>query len=207
MKHYQNGETFRYEARVEVKPEVQPKITKGFELEREKVVIEEKEVDQAIDNLRVSRAQLKTTGEPRGVQDKDNVVIDFKGMVDGKAFPGGAAQNFLYEMGSQRFVAGFEEGLVGMKTGEEKKIRVTFPKDFHEKRLASQQVIFGVTLREIKTKEIPKLDDAFAKEIDGCKTVEELKSKVKEEMELKARHRVDKMLVARIVQPETGSVA
>ncbi len=193
-------EPVNYTVQLEVKPKIEPKKYTGLSLEKEKISIEGLQIDRAIEELRGSKGELRDILEPRGIRDKDFVVIDFKGTVDGKEFPGGSAKNFLYEMGSKRFVEGFEEGLLGLQKGGQKEIQVVFPNDFHEKRLAGKKVIFEVELREIKEKEVPKLDDAFASSFGGCKTVSDLRVLVQKDLISYEENRVQKNLETALIK-------
>lgn len=200
-----------YSVQVEVKPKIELKKYIGLNVEKETVSIGASQVDRAIEGLRESKGQLRDISEARGVKEKDFVVIDFKGKVDGKEFPGGAAQNFLYEVGSRRFVGGFEEGLLGLKQGEKKEIQVEFPKDFHEEQLAGKKVVFEVELREIKEKEIPNLNDAFAAGFSGCKTVADLEKQVHKDLttyeEDRARQKLEGAVVRELVHHNSVAVA
>lgn len=189
-----------YTVQLEVKPKIELKKYTSLSLEKEKISIEDSQIDRAIEELRQSRGELRDIPERRGVRDKDFVVIDFKGTVEGKEFSGGSAKNFLYEMGSKRFVEGFEEGLLGLEIGGQKKIQVVFPNDFHEKRLSGKEVIFEVELREIKEKEVPKLDDAFASGFGDCKTVSDLRASVQKDLVSYEESRVQKNLEAALIK-------
>ncbi|MBI3018699.1 MAG: trigger factor [Deltaproteobacteria bacterium] len=154
---------------------------------------------KTLEQLRESKAQLKTVSERRGIQDKDFVVMDFEGLMDGKVIAGGSSQNFLYEMGSHRFVSGFEEGLKDMKAEEQKEIQVTYPQDFHDKKLAGKQGVFKVSVKEIKEKAMPNLDDAFAQQIEGCKSLEELRTKIHDDLVKREENRIKKDLEKKIL--------
>lgn len=179
---FEEGKPFRYTATLEVKPQLEIKNYTGLSLAKEKMVVDEKRVNTVLEELQNSRAELKPILEDRVVRDKDFVVMDFEGLLEGKTFPGGAAQNFLYEVGSHRFMEDFEKGLRGMKSGEQKEILTLFPNDFHEEKLAGKEVLFKVSIREIKGKELPKLDDTFAKEFLDSQSLENLKDKIKEDL-------------------------
>ncbi len=196
---WEEGKPLVYTACVEIKPPVEVKNYIGLSAEKEKVSIDKKQVETTLEQLRESKAQLKTVSEPRGIQDKDFVVMDFEGLMDGQAIPGGSSQNFLYEMGSHRFVEGFEEGLKNMKPEEQKEISVTYPKDFHDQRLAGKKVVFKVSVKEIKEKEIPPLDGAFAQQIEGCKTLEELRAKIHDDLVKREEHRIQKEIEKKIL--------
>ncbi|MBI3016869.1 MAG: trigger factor [Deltaproteobacteria bacterium] len=196
---WQQGQPLVYTACVEIKPPVEVKSYAGLSAEKEKISIDKKQVEATLEQLRESKAQLKTVSVPRGIQAKDFVVMDFEGLMDGKVIPGGASQNFLYEMGSNRFVSGFEEGLKEMKPEEQKEIQVTYPQDFHEKKLAGKQVVFKVSVKEIKEKEMPPLDDVFAQQIEGCKSVEELRTKIHDDLVKREENRIKKELEKKIL--------
>jgi len=194
LKPHENGKPLSYEALVEIKPNIEIKKYTGLQAEKEKFTLKKEEVDQAIERLREAQSQLKAIDKPRGVKDKDHIVIDFKGTLDGKVFPGGTATNLLYEMGSGQFIPDFEAGIKGMKPDENKKIDATFPKDFHDKKIAGKKTQFDVTVKEIKVKELPKLDDAFAKQTPGCKTVADLRKKAEDDLRQMHQDRVQKNL-------------
>ncbi len=203
MTPLQKEGAFKFTACVEIKPPVTVKTYKKIPLKKEKISVDEKKVEETLNHLRDSKAQIKNIEEKREVKDKDFVVIDFYGTLDGKPFPGSDAKNLLYEMGSRQFVPDFEEGLKGMMVGDKKKIQVLFPKDFSEKRLADKTVFFDVTLREIKMKEIPALDDSFAKGIEGCQTVSDLKERVRQDLkkmeERRLRQNMEKKILEELV--------
>ena len=199
VKPWQEGQPLVYTAHVEVKPQIEAKNYSGLSAEKEKILIEKKHVEDTLEQLREGKAQLKTVSERRGIGDKDFVVMDFEGLMDGKAISGGSSQNFLYEMGSHRFVGGFEEGLKDMKVEEKKEIKVTYPQDFHEKKMAGKHVLFKVSVKEIKEKELPLLDDAFAQQVDGCKNVEELRAKIHGDLTQREENRAKKELEKKIL--------
>ena len=123
------------------------------------------------------------------LQEGDTAVIDFEGFVDGEAFEGGAGENYSLELGSNSFIPGFEEQLVGLETGAEKDIEVTFPEEYHAAELAGKPAIFKVKVHEIKTKQLPELDDEFAKDVDDeVETLAELKEKTKAKLEHDKKH-------------------
>ena len=190
---WKEGTPFQYTAIVEVKPELEVKDYQGIPLQKEKIKIDPKKIQDSLEELRQSKSQLKLIASPRAAQEKDFVVIDFEGTVDGKSFPGGSAKNLLYEIGSHQFVPDFEEGLKNMKPSEEKEINVQFPSDFHEKKLADKKTLFKVKLLEIKEKETPALDDALAKQFDGCQTLHDLKEKVKKDLTTYEERRIQKL--------------
>jgi len=199
-KPLEEGKPFSFTAIVEVKPEVEVKKYKNLSAEKEKVNVEAKQVEDTLKQLQESKSQLKTVEKERGVATGDHVVMDFLGTLEGKKFPGGEAKNFLYEVGSKRFVPGFEEGLMGMKLNEEKDISVTFPNDYHEKKLAGKTTNFHVTLREIKQKEVPTLNDDFAKEFPECKTLADLKNKVEKDLHLQMEQQTKQKMESQLLE-------
>ena len=170
-----------YEATVEVYPEVNVKFD-GLEVERKASEVNDKDVDQMIENLQKQRASW---AETKGMAKKDmQVTFDFEGSVDGEKFEGGSAEDFKLVLGSGRMIPGFEDGIVGMKKGEEKVIDVTFPEDYQAEDLKGKEATFKVVVHEIKTKQLPALDDEFAKDVDEeVESLDELKAKIRKELE------------------------
>ncbi len=176
------GEPLVFTAKVTVKPEVKLGEYKGLEVEDEEVEVTDEDVMHDLEHQREHHAELvvKEDGE---VENGDTVVIDFEGFVDGEAFDGGKAENHSLEIGSGQFIPGFEEQLIGKKPGEEVEVAVTFPEDYHAEELAGKEATFKVMIHEVKYKELPELDDEFAKDLDDeVDTLEELKAKKKEQL-------------------------
>ncbi len=176
------GEPLVFTAKVTVKPEVKLGEYKGLEVEDEEVEVTDEDVMHDLEHQREHHAELvvKEDGE---VENGDTVVIDFEGFVDGEPFDGGKAENHSLEIGSGQFIPGFEEQLIGKKPGEEVEVEVTFPEDYHAEELAGKEATFKVTIHEVKYKELPQLDDEFAKDLDDeVDTLEELKAKKKEQL-------------------------
>src|SRR5699024_4831889 len=178
----EKGKELIFKAVVTVKPEVKLGEYKGLEYEAEEVEVTDEEVDTALENLRQSQAEL-VLKEEGTVEDGDTVVIDFEGFIDGEAFEGGKAENHSLEIGSEQFIPGFEEQLIGKSANEETEIKVTFPEDYQAEEFAGKDAVFKVTIHEIKHKELPELDDDFAQDVDeNVETLAELKEKKKEEL-------------------------
>ncbi len=176
------GEPLVFTAKVTVKPEVKLGEYKGLEVEEETVEVTDEDVMHDLEHQREHHAELvvKEDGE---IEEGDTAVIDFEGFVDGEAFEGGKAENHSLEIGSGQFIPGFEEQLIGKKPGEEVEVNVTFPEDYHAEDLAGKEATFKVTIHEVKFKELPELDDEFAKDLDDeVETLEELKAKKKEQL-------------------------
>ena len=145
--------------------------------------ITDADVDAKLEELRQQFAELVLKEEGH-VEAKDTAVIDFEGFKEGVAFEGGKGENYSLEIGSNSFIPGFEEALIGMKSGEEKDIELKFPENYQAEHLAGQDVVFKVKVNEIKSKQLPELDDAFAKEVNhhDVQTLSELKEHFKEEL-------------------------
>ncbi|MFW6285047.1 MAG: trigger factor [Bacillota bacterium] len=180
----EKGKPFTYTATVAVKPEVTLGQYKDLEYERPSDEVNEEEVQDEIKKLQDQNAELvvKEDGE---VEEGDTAVIDFEGFVDGEAFEGGKAENHELEIGSNSFIPGFEEQLIGMKPGEEKDVKVTFPENYQAENLAGKEATFKVKLHEIKQKVTPELNDEFVQDLDkeGIESVEELKADTRKTLE------------------------
>ncbi|MDD2627827.1 MAG: trigger factor [Clostridia bacterium] len=166
---------------VYVKPEVEIKDYKGLNIKKVSEEISEEDLQKELENVQSKNARIITL-EDATVENKDLTVIDFEGFLDGVPFDGGKAEKYELEIGSGSFIPGFEEQLIGMKVGEEKDINSKFPEEYHSKELAGKDTIFKVKLHEIKRKELPNLDDEFAKDVSEFDTFEEYKKSVKERL-------------------------
>ena len=193
----ERGVPFTYEAHVEVKPDVEAKDYSGLSLKKEKLVVDDKVISERLEEMRNSRSQLNVA--PRdNAQSGDFVTIDFEGFVDGEPFKGGSSKDYVLELGSNSFIPGFEDQVVGMARGESGEVKVMFPEDYGNKELAGNPATFSVTIKEIKEKVIPALDDEFAKEL-GLESLAELKASVKENHEQQERSRVESDLRERLI--------
>ena len=178
----EKGKDVIFTAVVQVKPEVQLGKYKGIDIKKIEYPVTEEDIEKEIKKMQEKNSRLITI-EDRALENGDIATIDFEGFVDGVAFEGGKAEGHELEIGSGTFIPGFEEQLVNMKIDEEKEIKVTFPKEYFSKDLAGKEATFKVKLHEIKKKELPKLDDEFAKDVSEFDTLEELKSSIKERIE------------------------
>lgn len=170
-------------AKVTVEPEVKLGQYKDLEVKAQSTEVTEKEVDAEIKKLQEQQAEL-VLKEDHPAAEGDTVVIDFEGKVDGVAFDGGKGENYSLELGSNTFIPGFEEQLVGHKAGETVEVNVTFPEEYHAEDLKGKDAVFETTIHEVKTKELPELDDEFAKDVDEeVDTLVELKAKTRERLE------------------------
>lgn len=188
----EEGQSFSYEAEVEVRPEVVAKDYTGLKLEKEIFSFDEDSVEKQLQQMAESRVQLEVTSRKKA-REGDTVIIDFEGFVDGTAFENGAASDYQLELGSNSFIPGFEDQLVGMKREQEKEIEVTFPEGYGAKELAGKPAVFKVLLKEIKEKIVPKIDDNLAKELDA-ENLDELKGRIKESSIAQEKQRIDAQL-------------
>ena len=175
------GKPFIFTAEVALKPEVTLGSYKGVEVEKINVEVTDEEVLAAVNRERESNARTITV-EDRAVKDGDMTVIDFEGFVDGVAFEGGKGENYPLTIGSGAFIPGFEEALVGAEIGKETDVNVTFPEDYQAADLAGKAAVFKCTVKEIKEKQLPELDDEFAAEVSEFDTLAEYKEDVKKNL-------------------------
>lgn len=170
-------------AKVTVEPEVKLGQYKDLEVKAQSTEVTDEEVDAEIKKLQEQQAEL-VLKEDQPAENGDTVVIDFEGKVDGVAFDGGKGENYSLELGSNTFIPGFEDQLVGHKAGETVEVKVTFPEEYHAEDLKGKDAVFETTIHEVKTKELPELDDEFAKDVDEeVDTLVELKAKTRERLE------------------------
>lgn len=174
----EKGKPFIFTADVATKPEVTLGEYKGLEVDKISTRVTQKEVDAKIQEEAEKNARTVAV-EDRPVQDGDEVILDFEGFVDGVAFEGGKGENYPLTIGSNSFIPGFEEQLVGAETGKEIEVNVTFPEDYHAEELKGKEAVFKCTVHEIKAKELPEIDDEFAAEVSEFDTLEEYKADVK----------------------------
>lgn len=175
------GKPFIFTALVALKPEVTLGAYKGIEVDKVDVTVSDEEVDAEIEKERDRNARSISVTD-RAVQDKDQTVIDFEGFVDGVAFEGGKGENYPLTIGSGTFIPGFEEQLIGKNIGEETDVNITFPEDYQAEDLAGKPALFKVTVKEIKEKQLPELDDEFAAEVSEFDTLAEYKEDVKKNL-------------------------
>lgn len=178
----EKGKDFEFEATVTVEPEVQLGDYKGLEIEKQDSELTDEDLQEAIDHSLGHLADM-VVKEDGAVENGDTVNIDFDGYVDGEQFEGGQADGYDLEIGSGSFIPGFEDQLVGVKTGEEKDIVVTFPEEYHAEELAGKEATFKTKVNEIKYKEVPELDDEIANELDSdANSVDEYKENLRKRL-------------------------
>lgn len=182
IKSVEKNQDWELIAEVTLKPEVELGQYKEIEVAKQDRNVSEEDVDAALDRRRESLAEL--TIKEDAAEEGDTVVIDYEGFVGDEAFEGGKGENHSLVLGSNSFIPGFEDQLVGVKAGDEKDVTVTFPEEYHSDELAGKEAVFKVKVHEVKVKELPELDDEFVKDLDeDVETVDELKEKIRKELE------------------------
>lgn len=194
-----------YTAEVFVKPEVELGEYKGVKAEEVKANVEDSQVDAEI--ARVAEQNVRWIDVDRAAQDKDKVIIDYSGSVDGVKFDGGTAENQTLDLGSNTFIPGFEEQVIGMNKEEERDINVTFPEQYQAEHLAGKEAVFHIKLHDVKEKEMPEIDDEFAQDVSEFDTLDEYKASIKERLvknaEEQAMQATKSNVVAEVVKNAT----
>lgn len=178
----ESGKPFIFTATVALKPEVKLGKYKGVKVDKIDTAVTDEEIDEALNRERENNARTITV-EDRPVKDGDMTILDFEGFVDGEAFEGGKGENYPLTIGSGAFIPGFEEQLVGAEVGKEVEVKVTFPEDYQAEHLQGKEAVFKCTVKEIKEKELPELNDEFASDISEFDTLAEYREDVKKNLE------------------------
>ena len=209
IEEIEEGKAFVYTAVVAVKPEVTLGEYKGVEVQKTKSEVTEEDIETEIKRAREKNSRLITV-EDRGVEDGDQVTIDFDGSVDGKRFEGGKAEDYPLTIGSHTFIDNFEEQLVGKKTGEECEVNVTFPAEYHVEELKNKPAVFKVKVKEIQRKELPEANDEFASEVSDFDTMEEYKKDLTEKLQAEkveaAKTADEDKVVAKVIENATMEI-
>lgn len=182
---FEEGEEIILTAEVEVMPEVELPEYKGVEVEKTEINVTDEDVENEIKAIQEKNARIVEVSD-RAVQNGDFLTIDYAGFVGEEQFEGGTAENQSLEIGSNTFIPGFEEQLIGKNKGEEVNVNVTFPEEYHSEELKGKDAVFNVTIHEIKSKELPEMDDEFAKDVSEFDTLDELKADTKKNLEQRA---------------------
>lgn len=197
------GKPFIFTAEVALKPEIKIGKYKGVKVEKADLTVTDEEVDQKINEEREHNSRTINV-EDRAVKDGDMTVIDFEGFIDGAAFEGGKGENYPLTIGSGAFIPGFEEQLIGAEINKETKVNVKFPEDYHAENLAGKDAVFNCTVKEIKEKELPELDDEFAAEVSEFDTLaeykEDIRKKLSEKKEADAKNAKEDAVINAIIE-------
>jgi trigger factor len=203
IKQIESGKIFIFTAKVTTKPVVELGEYKGVEVKKIDVNVSEEDVEKAVLESAEKNSRMITI-EDRGIITGDIAIIDFEGFIDGVAFEGGKGKNHELTIGSGQFIPGFEEQLIGAKTGDELDVNVSFPEDYGKEELSGKPALFKVNVKEIKVKELPIIDDEFAKDISEFDTLaeyrEDLKNKLTLSAEEKAKHDLEESVVDKVVE-------
>lgn len=191
---------FKFSAEFEIRPSVTLKKIEGLAIEKEKLVITDKQIDDVLENIRTSQSELVPVFEDRAAISGDTADINFDGYVDGAPLPGGKADNHMLELGAGQFIEGFEEGVIGMKIGETKELTLQFPQEYHNKEIAGRPVKFLVKLNGLKKKSLPELNDELAKKVGDFENVEALKAAIREDITKSEERRINDDLRNKILR-------
>ncbi len=199
----EKGKDLIFIATMQTKPEVELGKYKGIEIKKIEYNVSDEDIEHELGHMQEHNSRLITI-EDRPVEKGDIATIDFEGFVDGKAFEGGKAENHELEIGSNSFIPGFEDQVIGIKIDEEKEIKVKFPDEYFSKDLAGKDATFKVKVKEIKKKELPELDDDFAKDVSEFNTIKELKEDIKNRIQKqndeKAKYETEEAVIKAICE-------
>lgn len=199
VEQFAKGQVLKFKAKVVVKPEVELGEYKGIALESENAEVTDEELNAELETLQQRHAELVPV-EEGAAANGDVVVIDFEGFVDGEAFEGGKAERYSIELGSGSFIPGFEEQVVGLEKDGEKDITVKFPDDYHAEELKGKEAVFKIKLHDIKRKNLPALDDEFAKDVSEFETLDEYKADLAGKLKERKQSEIDRKKEADIVE-------
>ncbi len=185
----ESGKDLVFKATVTPRPAVTLGEYKGLKVEKTVEEVKDEDVEKQLKNMQERQGKMVEAPEGAEVKDGDFTTLDFEGFVDGKAFEGGKGQDYPLQIGSGSFIPGFEEQLIGAKVGEERDVNVTFPEEYHAKDLAGKAATFKCTIRSIKQKELPALDDELAKKVSKFETLDELKADIRKNLEQNAERK------------------
>jgi len=189
-----------FTAMVEVSPPIRLGTITGLNVERPKMEVTDVEVEKALGAIQEQHARLEACAEGHRIAEKDFVVIDFKGTMDGKPLEGGSRENHLVQIGSKALIPGFEEELINHLRGDRVPVRTAFPKDYHKAELSGRPVEFDVTIREVKEKVLPALDDDFAKDVGPFESLEQLRTKLREDLVARVNHEQEQAVRSALIK-------
>ncbi|WP_415929882.1 trigger factor [Zhenpiania hominis] len=194
----EKGQGFTVTLTVPVYPEIEVKDYKGVEIERVSDEVTAEDVEKELENLRKRNSRMVVVDRP--AKEGDTVLIDYEGWADDKQFDGGTAERQPLKLGSGTFIPGFEEQLIGTKSGDEKDVKVTFPEQYHSEELAGKDAVFKCKVHEVKEEELPELNDDFAKDVSECDTLDELRKETEENLKKAAAARAESQMKNAILE-------
>ena len=196
---FENGKPFQYSVVIEVKPDIKLEGYTGLKIEGKKEEVKDEEIGERLKAIQNLHANLKTISETRPIQAGDYVIIDYEASMDGKPLEGGKTIDFTVEVGSGQFIPAFEEKLIGLKPEEEREVVVSFPEDYGYQKWAGKTVSFHVKIKEVKEKILPSLDDEFAKDLGDYSSFDELKTKLRGDIEKEKELALERQLKDQLV--------
>ena len=202
----EDGKDLVFKATVTPRPEVKLGEYKGLKVEKNVEAVTDEDVEKQLKTFQDRQGKMVDAPEGSEVKDGDFTTLDFEGFVDGEAFEGGKGQDYPLQIGSGSFIPGFEDQLIGAKIGEEKEVNVTFPEEYHAKELAGKAAMFKCTIRSIKQKELPAMDDELAKKVSKFETLEELKADVRKNLEENAARKAENDQKAAAIDMATSNI-
>ncbi|MBE6092869.1 MAG: trigger factor, partial [Selenomonas ruminantium] len=202
----EDGKDLVFKATVTPRPEVKLGEYKGLKVEKNVEAVTDEDVEKQLKTFQDRQGKMVDAPEGSEVKDGDFTTLDFEGFVDGEAFEGGKGQDYPLQIGSGSFIPGFEDQLIGAKIGEEKEVNVTFPEEYHAKELAGKAATFKCTIRSIKQKELPAMDDELAKKVSKFETLEELKADVRKNLEENAARKAENDQKSAAIEMATNNI-
>ena len=202
----EDGKDLVFKATVTPRPEVKLGEYKGLKVEKNVEAVTDEDVEKQLKTFQDRQGKMVDAPEGAEVKDGDFTTLDFEGFVDGEAFEGGKGQDYPLQIGSGSFIPGFEDQLIGAKIGEEKEVNVTFPEEYHAKELAGKAATFKCTIRSIKQKELPAMDDELAKKVSKFETLEELKADVRKNLEENAARKAENDQKSAAIEMATNNI-
>ena len=176
-----DGEPLKLDISIEVKPDIVLKNYKGIEVQKKAVEVSDEDVDNVLKQTQYENAELKGI-DTRGAEKNDEIVIDFRGRIDGKFFKGGEGKDFRLILGQGRMIEGFEEKLIGLRAGDKKEIDIQYPQNFPDEKLAGRKIIFEVLVKDVKERILPSIDDEFAKDLGDFNDLNALRNKIRDDL-------------------------
>lgn len=198
LEQAEDGQPLQFKGKVQVKPEVTLGPLSGFAIAPAEAGVDPEKVEEQLRRLQERQAQLVPDAEGE-VREGSFAIIDFEGFLDGEPFAGGKGEDYTLQIGSNTFIPGFEEGLVGARAGETRDVKVTFPEDYHAEHLRGKETSFKVTVKDVKKKELPELDDALAQTVSAFQTVQELREDISNKLLANARAEADRNFRNRVL--------
>lgn len=199
----EDGKDVVFKATVVPRPEVKLGEYKGLKIAKDAVNVTDEDVQKQLKSMADHQAKMVDAPEGAAVQDGDFTTLDFQGFVDGEAFEGGEGKDYPLQIGSKSFIPGFEDQLIGAKIGEEKEVQVKFPEEYHAKELAGKDATFKCTIRSIKHKELPAIDDEFAKSVSKFDTLDALKADIRKNLEANGERKAENDRKAKAIETAT----